>query len=124
MPSTIAAEGDIVLSMTSAELEGNWDSDLSKGEVASFDKGQFPDDVDDGDRVYFEMDDLLYAQATVREVGAETVWATGALGLRKAADCPVEMPDDGVTRLEEDQILPASDRNVSSDTVVDLEGSR
>lgn len=122
--STIASEGDIVLSMTSADLDGNWKSDLSDGEVGTFDAENFPDDVEDGDRVYFEMDDLLYAQATVREVGEETVWTTGAIGLRIAANSPVDVPDGGFARIEEGGVLPASDRNISSDTVVDTEASR
>lgn len=122
--STIASEGDIVIRMASTELAGNWQSDLGNGEVATFDVGRFPDDVEGGDRVYFEMAGLLYAQATVREVGDETVWATGAVGLHVAADSPVETSVEGFARIGEDGVLPASDRNISSDTVIDTEGSR
>lgn len=122
--STIASEGDIIVNMNSAELSGNWKSDLENGEVATFDAERFPDGVEDGDRVYFEAGGLLYAQATVREVGDESVWATGAIRLRVTADSPVEVPEDGFARIEEDGALPASERNISSDTVVDTEASR
>ncbi|MFC4553501.1 hypothetical protein ACFO3H_24640 [Halorussus sp. GCM10023401] len=122
--STIASEGDIVVNMTNDELSGNWKSDLENGEVATFDTERFPDGVEDGDRVYFEAGGLLYAQATIREVGDESVWATGAIRLRVTADSPVEVPEGGFARIEEDGALPASDRNISSDTVVDTEASR
>lgn len=122
--STIASEGDIVLSKTSGELDGNWRSDLEDTQLTKFDAADFPDDVEDDDRVYFEMDGLLFAQSTVREVGEETVWTTGAIHLRIAADCPVDVPAGRSARLEEGGVLRGSDRNISSDTVVDVEGSR
>lgn len=130
--STIAAEGDIVVNMPGADLSGNWKSDLEDGEVATFDSDRFPDDVEDGDRVYFESDGLLYAQATIRQVGQttvreagdESVWTTGAVRLRVVADSPVDVPEGGFSRIEESGALPASDRNISSDTVVDVGKSR
>jgi hypothetical protein len=122
MASTIASEGDIVLAAPHDELAGNWKNELGEGEVGSFNAELLPDDIDDGDRVYIEREGLLVAQTTVREVGAETVWTTGIIPLRIAADCPVETPDEGFARLDDGGILEASERNISSDTVVDTEG--
>lgn len=122
--STISSEGDIVLSAPHEHLAGNWQSELEDGEVASFDAALLPDDIEEKDRIYIEREGLLVAQTTVREVGAETVWATGIIPLQIAADCPVETPEKGSTRLTEGGILDASDRNISTDTVADTEGFR
>lgn len=122
--STITAEGDIVVKVSSDELEGKWRSDLSDDGLATFDSVSMPDDVSDGDRVYFESGGLLYAQATVREVNEQTVATSRAIRLRAAADCPVEVPERGFVRIEDGRMLPASDRNISSDTTFDVEGSR
>jgi len=122
--STISSEGDIVLSAPHEDLAGNWNSELGDGEVASFDAALLPDDIEEKDRIYIEREGLLVAQTTVREVGEETVWATGIIPLRVAADCPVDTPETGSTRLNDGGILDASDRNISSDTVADTEGFR
>ena len=122
--STIVAEGEVVLNMTADELEGNWRSDLDAGEVGTFDAEGLPDDLEEEDRFYFVQDGLLYAQTTVREVGENTVWTTGAMRFKHVADCPIDVPDGGHARIKEDTILAASDRDISSDTVMDLEGWR